>query len=312
MIEINLSKSIVEKIVIFLLLSCTVFSLSGEVFAGELYQNVEAGLINNHEDAKNKCPKTCLDFRTSWNGNWKHTVTNMSVCGCKVSCDKNEICVNFEISKEYGEATSCNDIQVKGACVKGIPDIALQDYEIVINTDGKAYYKKSNKPFSTWSGQNKETLYVIDASNDKIYFINVDERYIEASTNANCIDNTKVKDGESTRKCVKPRLTTHAGILMESVAKRLSKDGNMPISWEKIKAVIKVKGAGTVKVLNGVIQEITNDSGHFTPTTDDLKHTLVFLKEKKGLNNFPPRENCQYNFKDVQGKENVVKQEKCS
>jgi hypothetical protein len=61
---------------------------------------------------------------------------------------------------------------------------------------------------------------------------------------------------------------------------------------------IKVKGAGTVKVVNGDIEEITTDSGHFKPNRENLKITLKLLV-KKGLKTFPPYCDQKFDFKPV-------------
>lgn len=230
---------------------------------------------------------------------WKFTRLNNPS-----SCASNEICKSFEVAKEYTNyGTKANGVcesWLRGDhCAMGIPRDALAHYEIEIQ-DGKIYDKFNRRPFTSWAGGYKETLYVIDATNDKIYFVNVDGRYIEARGSANCIDQS-IADGQSTYNCTIPRLTTHAGILMGYLA---GEPGN-PSTHNAL--TIKVKGAGTVKVVNGVIEEITNDSGHFKPTTENLKIAMNIFT-KKGFISFPPMEGCSYDFMAVPGKDGVFSQ----
>lgn len=302
MIDINKST---QQILIRSLLICTALVWSGSLLAETLQKSgdVEAGPIWNNNDAQQKCPKVCSNVGATWNGNWTTTVWgSMSVCGCTVSaCAPTEICKSFEVAKEYTDTGTkangaCESWISQDKCAKGLPKDALQNYEIEIR-NGKVYDKFNNKPFTSWAGGYKETLYVIDATSDKIYFINVEGRFIEARGTANCIDRT-IQNGQSTSQCTIPRLTTHAGILMGYVA-------GLPGATSTPKEMtIKVKGAGTVKVSNGVINEITNDSGHFQPTIDNLKATMNILTQK-GFVSFPTRSDCPYDFTPVPGKSGV-------
>lgn len=44
--------------------------------------DVEAGPIWNHDDAKAKCPNVCVRAGGVWDGNWRTTRPDMSVCSC--------------------------------------------------------------------------------------------------------------------------------------------------------------------------------------------------------------------------------------
>jgi hypothetical protein len=303
MIEIRKST---QQILVRSLLISMVLVWSGSLFAEALQKSgdVKVGPIWSNSDAQQKCPKVCSNVAATWNGNWTTTVYgSMSVCGCTVSaCASTEICKAFEVAKEYTDSGTkangdCESWLNVDKCAKGIPNNALQNYEIEIR-GGIAYDKFNNKPFNSWAGGNKETLYVIDATSDRIYFINVDGRYIEARGTANCI-NQPIPNGQSTVSCAIPRLTTHAGILMGYVA------GLPGVTSTPKEMTIKVKGAGTVKVSNGVINEITNDSGHFKPTIENLKITMNLFTQK-GFVSFPTRQSgCPYDFTPVKGKDGV-------
>ncbi len=191
-------------------------------------KEIKAGPIYSNRDARKKCPGICLRADATWTGKW-HRVSSgvMSACQCAIdntvsdnsTCTLDEICKSFRIINEYNnnatkEGGLCWKWLKHSHCALGIPREALLFYEIEIK-GGKAYYKLDNKPFNSWFGGHKETLYIINARNNKIYFINVDGRYIEARGTANCIEQ-KVKEGQSTIECKIPRLTTHAGQLHQS------------------------------------------------------------------------------------------------
>lgn len=74
-----------------------------------------------------------------------------------------------------------------------------------------------------------------------------------------------------------------------------------------VQQTIKVTGAGTIKVVAGDIQWITNDSGHFKPSQDNLKNSIQAVKAA-GFPNFPPLGSCTYDFKPVPGKDGVYSQ----
>lgn len=62
-----------------------------------------------------------------------------------------------------------------GWAEKGIPNAALAAYEVDFRND-RAHYKTTNTLVQSWTGGNKETLYVIDGRTNKIYMVNVDGR----------------------------------------------------------------------------------------------------------------------------------------
>ena len=303
----------IQQFFLFILSLVVMLIWSGSLSAAALQNSgdVEAGPIWNNNDAKQKCPKVCSDVSATWNGNWKTTVWgSMSVCGCNVSlsCGSNEICKSFVVNKEYNDSgTHANGVcesWVREPCEKGIPNSALHAYEITIRNN-KVYYKSTNTLVNSWTGGEKETLYVIDARDNKIYLVNVDGRYIQIRGTANCVGQT-LSVGESTKRCSKPRLTTHAGILMGSLAGLPTPN---PIPSATAEMMVKVKGAGTIKITNGDIQSITNDSGHFTPTKKNLMETISIFKSA-GFAYFPPRGDCTYSFKSIPGKTGVYVQER--
>ncbi len=53
----------------------------------------------------------------------------------------------------------------------------------------------------------------------------------------------------------------------------------------------KAIGAGTIKVTNGDVQWISNDSCHFTPTKDNLINSIAVFKSA-GFPNSPPLGDC--------------------
>lgn len=236
------------------------------------------------------------------------SINQNGICEAPQACLPNQICKDFVVFQEYND----NGTTDKGVCEswlrvtnceKGIPNDALAAYEVIFS-NGKAYYKSTNTLVDTWTGSpNRETLYVIDARDTKIYMVNVDGRYIQVRGSANCGDKT-IPENDSTSSCQKPRLTTHAGILMGSIA-GLPSPNMAPEATVQQK--IKVIGAGTVKVINGDIQWITNDSGHFKPTQNNLKNSIATFKQA-GFRNFPPSGDCNYNFQAVAGKEGVYRQ----
>ena len=294
---------------LWVLFACAISIFPGDSVATQLQQSgdVEAGPIWNNDDAKIKCPSVCSNVGATWNGNWTTTEWNvMSVCGCNVTCASDEICKSFDEFKEYNDHGNkangvCEPWLQQKNCAKGIPKDALADYEIVIRSN-RVYYKSDNQRFNSWSGGNRETLYVIDARDDKVYFVNVDGRYIEVRGGANCVGQT-VAQGQSTSSCPVPRLTTHAGILMGSVAGLPNQSAATP-HQEKM---IKVKGAGTVEVVNGFIKKITNDSGHFQPTKDNLKTAMAILS-RMGVFLFPHEGGaCPYDFKPVKDQAGNIK-----
>ena len=224
-------------------------------------------------------------------------------------CPPNQICKDFVVFQEYNDNGTVQNGVCEGwlgvdSCEKGIPNSALSAYEVVFK-NGKAYYKSDNTLVNTWTGSpNMETLYVIDGRDNKIYMVNVDGRYIQVRGSANCVGQT-IPQGDSTSSCDKPRLTTHAGILMGSIA-GLPSPNTEPGST--VQQTIKVIGAGTVKVINGDIQWITNDSGHFKPTQDNLEKSIAAFKQA-GFPNFPPLGSCGYNLQPVPGKDGVYRQD---
>jgi len=229
---------------------------------------------------------------------------------CQPACPTNQICKEFPVFYEYNDnGTAANGVceswLSKPDCAKGIPNDALASYEVIFKSDGLAYYKSDNTLVNTWTGsQYKETLYVIDGRTSKIYLVNVDGRYIQVRGTANCIP-ASVAPGGSTANCTKPRLTTHAGILMGSVYGLPTPNQEPAASVQQRIAVI---GAGTIQVTNGAIQWITNDSGHFRPTQDNLKNSIVVFKSA-GFPNFPPLGDCTYDFRPVAGKTGVYRQD---
>jgi hypothetical protein len=228
---------------------------------------------------------------------------------CQATCPPNQICKEFRVFVEYNDNGTksngvCESWLSRPDCAKGIPNSALAAYEVVFR-NGLAYYSSTNELVHTWTGSPQmETLYVIDARDHKIFMVNVDGRYIQVRGTANCVGQTK-KLGESTSSCSKPRLTTHAGILMGSVAKLPTPNTQPP---ESTMQQINVIGAGTIKVNAGVIQWITNDSGHFKPSQENLKNTLAHFKDA-GFQYFPPYNGCSYDFQPVAGKEGVFRQD---
>ncbi|WP_233277935.1 hypothetical protein [Myxococcus stipitatus] len=228
---------------------------------------------------------------------------------CQPVCPIGQICKDFPVYLEYNDTGTkqngvCESWLEKAHCAKGIPNSALAAYEVVFQ-GGLAYYKSTNTKVHTWTVSSaSETLYVIDARDHKIYMVNVDGRYIEIRGGANCVGETRPA-GSSTRGCVTPRLTTHAGILMGSLA-GLPTPNSPP--GHSVRHQIKVIGAGTVKVSHGVVQWISNDSGHFKPTQENLKKSIAQFKTA-GFPDFPPKGDCSYNLKPVSGKEGVYRQD---
>ncbi|MCE9667966.1 hypothetical protein LY474_09100 [Myxococcus stipitatus] len=228
---------------------------------------------------------------------------------CQPACPSGQICKDFPIYLEYNDSgTTANGVCESwlgvSNCAKGIPNNALADYEVVFS-NGVAYYKTTNTPVHTWTPTSlSETLYVIDARDGRIYMINVDGRYIQIRGAANCVGETKPQD-TSTRYCTKPRLTTHAGVLMGSLAGLPSPN---PPPGQDARQLINVIGAGTIKLNNGVIQWITNDSGHFKPSQDNLKNSIAHIK-RAGFPHFPPYNGCDYNLQPVAGKTGVYRQD---
>ncbi|WIG95656.1 hypothetical protein KGD87_35150 [Myxococcus sp. SDU36] len=228
---------------------------------------------------------------------------------CQPSCPAGQICKDFPVFLEYNDSgTTANGVCESwlgvSSCAKGIPNNALAAYEVVFH-EGIAYYKSTNTRVNTWNvGSASETLYVIDARDSRIYMVNVDGRYIQIRGTANCIDETRAQD-TSTRPCIKPRLTTHAGVLMGAIA-GLPSPNTQP--GQDVRQQIRVIGAGTVKVSNGVIQSITNDSGHFRPSQENLKNSIAHFKSA-GFPHFPPLNDCGYDLQPVAGKEGVYRQD---
>ncbi|MCP3099922.1 hypothetical protein LZ198_13685 [Myxococcus sp. K15C18031901] len=227
---------------------------------------------------------------------------------CQPGCPAGQICKDFPVYLEYNDNGTvangvCESWLGRSTCSKGIPNDALAAYEVIFS-GGVAFYKTTNTRVNTWAvSAESETLYVIDARDGRIYMINVDGRYIQIRGSANCINENKPQDS-STRACTKPRLTTHAGLLMGSIAGLPTP--NAPPGPD-VRQQLKVIGAGTVKVNDGVIQWITNDSGHFKPSQDNLKNTLAHFKSA-GFPNFPPLGSCTYDFQAVTGKTGVYRQ----
>ncbi len=267
------------------------------------------------------CPGTCEMRGLAWDGRWlKQPSTGLGLCECDQptpiivmspqpapACVANNqvICKTFELLNEYTEFGSCN----KKRCALGIPRDALANYEIEIK-DGLAYYKSDSTKFTSWSGGNKQTLYVIDARDGgHIYFVNVDGQYIQARGTANCLGSS-VPQNASTSTCSIPRATTHAGILMGFMV-------GLPVDMTKVKPGAEIRipkyqnitviGAGTVVVSNGDIQQITNDSSNFKPTQEDFQRTLKFFNTK-GVKAFPPSAGCPYEFVPLPGKNGVFSQ----
>ncbi|MBV9495974.1 MAG: Nif11-like leader peptide family natural product precursor [Acidobacteria bacterium] len=207
---------------------------------------------------------------------------------CVGHCGAGMTCGDFVIREEYNDEGTdalavCAFVSSK-KCAVGIPDDALAAYEVFFR-DGLARYRSTDTLVNTWTDTRKrglETLYVINAIDKKIYMVNVEHRYIQVRGSANCVGESK-KEGESTAPCKTPRLTTHAGILMGSIA-RLPTSADNADSPSKRR--IYLVGAGTIRVTDGVIQWITNDSGHFLPTKEDLDHAITSMKSA-GAAGFP-------------------------
>ena len=233
-------------------------------------------------------------------------VNSNGICEISGICPSGQICKDFVVFEEYNDnGTDTNGVCLYhyAKCAKGIPSDALAAYEVVF-MDGKAYYKSTNTLVNTWGGGlPKETLYVIDARDNKIYMVNVDERYIQVRGSANCLGKPASPES-NTRSCVKPRFTTHAGILMGSVA-GLPFPNSPP--GPTVQQEIRVIGSGTIKVIDGEIQWITNDSGHFRPSQENLKNSIAAFK-KAGFPHFPPIGGCSYNFQPWPGKSGVYRQ----
>ncbi|WP_148212899.1 Nif11-like leader peptide family natural product precursor [Citrifermentans bemidjiense] len=250
----------------------------------------------------------CECVQSSYSCNAGLSINPSGICTAPRTCLPNQICKDFVVFLEYNDNGTkdnrvCEQWLSYPNCAKGIPNAALSAYEIVFNK-GKAYYKSTNTLVNTWTGSpSRETLYVIDARDNKIYLVNVDGRYIQVRGSANCIGQT-IPEGDSTAACAKPRLTTHAGILMGSIA-GLPSPNSEPGST--VQQTIKVIGAGTIQVINGDIQWITNDSGHFKPSQDNLKNSIAAFKAA-GFPNFPPLGDCTYSFQPVAGKDGVYRQ----
>jgi len=231
---------------------------------------------------------------------------------CEPACPVNQICKDFPVFYEYNDnGTAANGVCDSWLhvtnCEKGIPNDALAAYEVIFK-NGLAYYKSTNTLMSTWTGStSRETLYVIDGRDNKIYLVNVDGRYIQVRGSANCVGQT-IPQNQSTAGCTKPRLTTHAGILMGSIAGLPSPNKEPGTDVQK---QIRVVGAGTILVTDGAIQWISNDSGHFQPTQDNLKTSIAAFKSA-GFPNFPPRGDCGYKFyqPDPVNKPKVYRQDK--
>ncbi|WP_226994359.1 hypothetical protein [Myxococcus hansupus] len=232
-----------------------------------------------------------------------------SAGSCPTTCPANQICKDFRVFVEYNDNGTksngvCESWLPRSDCAKGIPSTALAAYEVIFK-DGRAYYKSTNTLVQTWSGNSqREMLYVIDARDNKIYMVNVEGRFIQVRGTANCVGDTR-PSGASTGDCNKPRLTTHAGILMGSFA-GLPTPNSQP--GETVMQKINVIGAGTIQVNNGEIQWITNDSGHFTPSQQNLMNSIAHIKTA-GFPNFPPRGDCAYDLKPVPGKTGVYRQD---
>lgn len=254
------------------------------------------------------CIKEACECRqSSYSCNSGLSINRNGICTAPETCAANQICKAFVVFQEYNDnGTKANGVCESwlgtSFCEKGIPNDALSAYEVIFKNN-KAYYKSTDTPVDSWTGGNKETLYVIDARDNKIYMVNVDGRYIQVRGSANCVGQTIPQNG-STAICSKPRLTTHAGILMGSIA-GLPQPNPEPGPTDQ--KTIKVIGAGTIKVVGGDIQWITNDSGHFKPTQDNLKNSIQVFKAA-GFPNFPPLGSCTYDFKPVPGKEGVYSQ----
>ena len=251
--------------------------------------------------------EACSCEQSSYSCNSGLSINGNGICTAPETCASNQICKPFVVFQEYNDNGTkangvCESWLSASNCEKGIPNDALSSYEVVFN-NSKAYYKSTNTLVDSWTGGNKETLYVIDARTNKIYMVNVDGRYIQVRGSANCVGQTIPQNG-STAGCTKPRLTTHAGILMGSIAGLPTPN---PEPGPTVQQTIKVIGAGTIKVVAGDIQWITNDSGHFKPSQDNLKNSIQAIKAA-GFPNFPPLGSCTYDFKPVAGKEGVYSQ----
>ncbi len=104
-------------------------------------------------------------------------------------------------------------------------------------------------------------------------------------------------------------MTTHAGILLDSekaIADLIRKNNrSQPLDISE-EIVLKIIGAGTIHVIEGYVVNITNDSGHFGPSVENLKASIKFLA-KKGINGFPDGEICDYSFEKVKDKTGNIK-----
>lgn len=252
--------------------------------------------------------ESCACEQSRYSCNSGLSINTNGICTAPQTCASNQICKAFVVFQEYNDNGTvangvCESWLNKQNCEKGIPNNALSAYEVIFS-NGKAYYKSTHTLVNTWTGSpNRETLYVIDARDTRIYLVNVDGRYIQVRGSANCVGQT-IPEGDSTANCAKPRLTTHAGILMGSIA-GLPSPNSEPGSTAQ--QTIKVIGAGTIQVINGDIQWITNDSGHFKPTQENLKNSIAAFKAA-GFPNFPPLGDCTYDLQPVAGKTGVYRQ----
>lgn len=255
------------------------------------------------------CVKEACDCtQSSYSCNAGLRINRNGICESTQTCPSNQICKDFVVFVEYNDNGTkanrvCESWLPKSVCAKGIPNDALAAYEVVFK-NGKAYYKSTNTLVNTWTGgSTRETLYVVDGRNNNIYLVNVEGRFIQVRGSANCVGQT-MPQGQSTANCSKPRLTTHAGILMGSIAGLPSPN---PEPGPTDQRTIKVVGAGTIQVKNGDIQWITNDSGHFKPSQENLRNSIAAFKAA-GFPNFPPLGDCTYDFQPVAGKSGVYRQ----
>lgn len=251
--------------------------------------------------------ESCSCQQSSYSCNSGLSINKNGICTAPETCASNQICKAFLVFQEYNDNGTkdngvCESWLRTQYCEKGIPNDALSAYEVIFK-NSKAYYKSTDTLVESWTVGNEETLYVIDARDNKIYMVNVDGRYIQVRGSANCVGTT-IPPNDSTAGCDKPRLTTHAGILMGSIA-GLPTPNSEP--GPTVQETIKVIGAGTIRVTNGDIQWITNDSGHFEPSQDNLKNSIQTFKNA-GFPNFPPLGSCTYDFQPVAGKEGVYRQ----
>lgn len=268
--------------------------------------DLEAGPLGNQADAEQQCPAVCESVG-SWNGNWKTTVPGrMSVCGCRMARPSTVALEAGPLWSNDQARGSCVDVcggrtaftggwwtTVQGQmsvclCEVGWRPKSLDDSRgnCVFNpSSGHCVRSQSSTAKNCWRCDDEYRDRLVLESNELTLVVEIrpgvrldDGRYIYVLREKDNRLLARPYDREDSasscgRLYKKSRFT--ANFRGENLKYLHVRHSQLNSGWDAVLA------AGEMKVLNGEIVAINNESGHFKPPASTVNRVVDRLKRWK-------------------------------